>query len=257
MKYCLILSIALSLFSSFKIDKTGPWIESRKNNIFLYTRPINHSDSPSPDSPNIQKILNSQVLDYEYINTSLKTNFTDQVKIYLYNKDEAKARIGTNTGGGAKTKIREIYFAYDTAWMHKNDDFMGNHELTHIIATNSLGFPETLLMNEGYANALSNVYGGRPLVEYVSYRVKRGEVLTATELLNAKRGQYKENLFYPQVGYFINWLIDSYGIEIVNKLYPLKARQIRKKIFILTGKEFREIEKDYQTHLAKLLPVNL
>jgi len=39
------------------------------------------------------------------------------VKIHLYNKDEAKEKIGTNTGGGANTKQREIYFTSDNAIM--------------------------------------------------------------------------------------------------------------------------------------------
>lgn len=47
----------------------------------------------------------------------LKTNSNLQVKIHLYNKDEAKEKIGTNTGGGANTKQREIYFTSDNAIM--------------------------------------------------------------------------------------------------------------------------------------------
>ena len=251
MRNYLILLISLTLFSSFKIDKTGPWIVSKKNNIVLYTRPANYSNSPSPDSMEIDKILNFQGEDYEYINSFLKTNFNEQVKLYLYNYDEATMKIRTNAGGGANTKLKEIYFAFNTS-LSKKGDFMGNHELTHVIASNALGYPATQLMNEGYANALSKGYGGRPLVDYIKYRVNKGDILSPVELLNANRDQYGDAIFYPQVGYFINWLIESYGIEIVNKLYPLKAKQIKKEILHLIGKEFSEIEGEYFKYLEKL-----
>lgn len=251
MKNYLILLILLSLFSNFKLDKTGPWIENKKNNILLYTRPANYSNSPSPDSMDITKILNSQTKNYEEINSFLKVNSNFQVKIYLYNHDEAKEKIGTNTGGGAKAMLKEIYFTFDTTLLHQSDDFMGNHELAHIIASNALGYPATLLMNEGYANALSKGYAGFPLVSYIKYRVDKGDILSPNELLKAKRNQYEENIFHPQSGYFVNWLIENYGIENINKLYPLEANQIKEKIFQLTGKEFDEIEKDYLKYLEK------
>lgn len=249
MKYFLALLLLLILFSSFKVDKRGPWIETRGKNILLYTRPLYFSNSPSPDSISINKILNSQELNYRYVDSFLKTNSNLQVKIYLYNKDEAKEKIGTNTGGGANTKLREIYFTFDTAIIRLKRVIMGNHELTHIIASNELSYPATKLMNEGYANALSNGYGWGTLEELMKFHIDKGNILTPTEMLENEK--CKEFIYYPQAGYFTKWLINNYGIEKVNKLYPLKSRQIKKEIFHQAGKEFSEIEKEYLKDLER------
>jgi hypothetical protein len=249
-KYVALIILCL-LFTSFKIDLDGPWVETQKENVILYTRPYGYSKTPSPDSMDINIILDNQTDKYDEIDSFLKTNFKFLVKIYLYNYDEAKEKIGTNTGGGANTKLREIYFTFDTAIMRiKENDLLGKHELTHIIASNELSYPATILMNEGYANALSKVYAGKTLEFGMKFHKKKGNILTPTEMLEIKK--FNEFIFYPQAGYFVNWLFENYGVENVNKLYPLKARKIKKEIFLLTGKEFSQIEKDYLMNIDNM-----
>jgi hypothetical protein len=258
MRNFVVLSMTLLCLASFRIDKTGPWIENRRDQIILYSRPDHYSRSPSPDSIDIARILKSQSDDYNFINDYLKTSFNAQVKLYLFNQDEAKKRFGTNSGGGANIKSKEIYFAFNKELCNKMGDFLGMHELAHIIASSELNYPATRLMNEGYANAISNGYKIRysdngqivitSLEQWMSDYSKSNNIVTPADML-FKGDKMKSDLFYPQAGYFIRWLVDQYGIKTVNALYSLKPKQILKKIIDLTGKNFSMIEKEYLLHL--------
>ena len=64
---------------------------------------MNYSDYSSPDSLIIQKIISEQEWVIDYINSSIATNFRSKVRIFLYNLDEAKEKIGTNGGGFASS----------------------------------------------------------------------------------------------------------------------------------------------------------
>ncbi len=260
MKHYTPLLVCLILCAGFKFDLNGPWIENRLGNITLYTRPTGFSNTPSPDSSDITKILTAQVNDVGIINNTLKTDFDAEVKIYLFNHDEAKTKIGTNSGGGARVKIREMYFAFNKEFADKMDDFMGLHEMVHIAAGNVLGYPETHLMNEGYANALSNGYKlhitedgkivGTSLDQWMMDLAKENKILSPAEML--KEGdRIHDDLFYPQAGYFIKWLMENYGVATTNAIYPLKAGKIIKAMPELTGKDFATIEKEYMKYIEK------
>ena len=260
MRRSFIFLTVLILCSSFRFDLNGPWVETKKGNITLFTRPEGYSKSPSPDSSDILKILSAQLEDVELINEKLKSNFHSEVKIYLFNHDEAKEKIRTNSGGGAKIKIREMYFAFNKDLVDKMDDFIGLHEMVHIISSNELGYPPTHLMNEGYANAISDGYKLRlsengkivrtSLEQWMTDLSKTENMLTPSEML--KYGdKLDDDVFYPQAGYFINWLMNEYGIETTNSIYPLRSKKIKKRVLELTDKNFEVIEKEYLMHIRK------
>jgi hypothetical protein len=182
------------------------------------------------------------------------------VKIYLFNQDEAKTKIGTNSGGGAKIKIREMYFAFNKDLANKMDDFIGLHEMVHMVASNELGYPATHLMNEGYSNAISNGYKLRQtengkivrasLEQWMMDLTKENKILKPSVML--KKGErIHDDLFYPQAGYFIKWLLENYDIDTTNSIYSLKPKKIKKALLKLTGKDFETIEIEYMKYLEK------
>lgn len=260
MKHYTSLLICLILCSGFKFDLKGPWIETRLGNVTLYTRPAGFSKTPSPVSLDIDKILSTQVKAVEQINKTLKTDFDAEVKIYLFNHDEAKSKIGTNSGGGARVKIREMYFAFNKEFADKMDDFIGLHEMVHIVSGNELGYPVTRLMSEGYANALSNVYKlhltengkivGTSLEHWMMDFAKGNKIMSPAELLQ-EGDKVPEDFFYPQAGCFTKWLMENYGVETTNAIYPLNAGKIIKTLPKLTGKDFVTIEKEYMKYIEK------
>jgi len=256
----IIVSICFMSFKTVNID--GPWIVSKKGNVILYTRPINYSKVPSPDSLNIEVILLEQNESLRLINSKLGTRFDSNFSVYLYNYDEAKDKIGTNGGGFSMPKDRIIYYTYSKT---KNkitgkDIYLGIHELVHLVTRSELGYAKSRLMGEGYAVALTGNYSGykdlngdyckKTIEMWMTEYVTKGQILKPNDLISNEK--YPETLFYPQAGFFINWLFDNYGVEKITKLYILKNKRIKRDFEKITGDKFDSMEMKYLDYCNKL-----
>jgi hypothetical protein len=206
----------------------------------------------------IQTIIQEQEEAIKYINQRLNVNFDSKVRIYLYNKDEAKEKIGTNGGGYANlSKItKHIYFTFHPEPMFNpvlnKYDYVGVHEMVHIITINKLGKFTTRFFGEGYANAVDGNYG---IVEIDgiwnrrrndSTMVKildKGMLLKPSDLLY--KDSLPEHLYYPQIGYLINWMFDTYGVDKINQLYDIKRDKIEEEFLEVTGIHFKDMEQSY------------
>ena len=258
MKQFFILVILFFTLTSWKVDKQGPWVNTKGQRVNLYTRPLNYSKSDSPDSLTIQRILLEQEQVIDYINNRINTDFQSNVRIYLYNLDEAKEKIGTNGGGRARSNIfkSHIYFTY-----YKNPSFntitnkyeyLGAHEMVHIIADNQFGRRTTRFFGEGYANALSGNYGSKKqggkmvflrndstLVDLIALdKFMKPSDLIDNDFLPARE-------YYPQIGCLVNWMLETYGADKINQLYGLRKIDIEEEFLKVTGVSFEAMELAY------------
>jgi hypothetical protein len=248
----------LLLLSSWKADTKGPWIKTEGKRIVLYSRPLHYSDAASPDTATTMKIIREQESVIDYINNRLNTDFNDKVSIYLFNLDEAKQKMGTNSGGFASlSKFKNaIYFTYReqpilnpvfNIWY-----YVGIHEMVHVITKARFGQLTTSFFGEGYSNALDGCYGARIINDQLVFRrndstvvaiQKSGKLLTPTELLYNK--ELPERAFYPQIGCLVHWLFESYGVEKINRLFGVKKDRMEEEFLKVTGEEFLEMQKKY------------
>lgn len=260
MKHLTFGLILFFLLSSWKADTSGPWITTKGKRIVLHTRPLNYSETKSPDSLTIQNIISEQELVIDLINDRLKTDFNSKVEIFLYNYDEAKEKIGTNGGGFASMNGRQIFYTfYGKSFFNtiRNvEEFVGVHEMVHIITLRKLGNIRTRFFGEGYSNALDGNYGSilennkmkRLRNDSILMIIKaKGMLLGPTKLLF--NDSISERDYYPQIGCLINWMFDMYGVEKINKLYSLKREKIEEKFFNVTGERFSDMEKKYIEYL--------
>lgn len=255
-----VFFLVLALIS-WKADKTGPWVTTRGKQVTLHTRPLNHSKTPSPDSLVIKQIITEQEEVIDYVNQKLMTNFNGPVEIFLYNYDEAKEKIGTNGGGFAAMNGRQLFFTfYDKPILNtvrNREEYVGVHEMVHIITLNKLGNITTRFFGEGYSNALDGNYGARIVNnrmvrqrnDSTVARIKaKGLLLKPSVLLH--NDSIPERAYYPQIGCLVNWLFDTYGVEKINRLYPVKRKNIEEKFLEVTGESFAEMERRYMEYLA-------
>lgn len=263
MKQLLIGLFLVLIMSSWKADIKGPWITTKGKIIILHTRPLNYSKTKSPDSIIIQRIISEQEQVIDYINERLKINFNSKVEIFLYNYDEAKEKIGTNGGGFASMNGKQIFYTYFDGMTFFNkvrntDEFVGVHEMVHTITLNELGNIRTRFFGEGYSNALDGNYGSKKENDRIVrlrndstlVRIKaKGLFLKPSELLY--NDSIPEREYYPQIGCFINWLFDTYGVEKINKLYSLKREKIEEEFFTVTGERFADMERKYIEYQMK------
>ncbi len=265
MKQTLFIILLSIILVSWKADLKGPWIRTENGNIILYTRPLHFTKTTSPDSITIQQIIQEQNHAIEYINYRLKTHFDAKVEIFLFNYDEAKEKIGTNGGGFASLRKskKQIYFTFSSEPIFNPSkhvfEYVGSHEMVHIITTSQLGRFKTSFFGEGYSNAIDGNYGSKMLENVLSrYNIDsslaniilNGKLLSPSELLY--NNTLQPRLYYPQVGCLLNWLFDTYGAEKINKLYGLKRRKIENASFEVTGVRFDDMEKQYLNYRLKI-----
>lgn len=262
MRQTILLLILFLILSSWKADTSGPWIITKGERIILYTRPLGYSKADSPDSIAIQTIIQEQEYVIDYINKRLNTNFDSKVKIFLFNQDEAKEKIGTNGGGFASLNKfkRHIYFTFHSKpylnTVLNKYDYMGVHEMVHIITINQIGNVRTSFFGEGYSNAIDGNYGGENVNGILTRRrndstlitiIKNGKLLKPSELLY--NDSIPESLYYPQIGCLINWMFEKYGVAKINLLYGLKRDKIKAEFFKVTGVAFSDMENEYMEYL--------
>lgn len=246
------------ILNSFHIDSSGPWVTAESKLIQLYTRPNDFSKTDSPDQSVINHILQEQEEVIFFINKKLKTSFNSKVKIYLFNYDEAKEKIGTNQGGGANSKKGHIYLTFhNQAFFNtitNKFEYVGIHEMVHIITFKEFGRAKSKFFSEGYANAIDGNYGvlddmkTRRRIDSTIQNIKtHGGLLTPTELL------YNDNIshktFYPQIGYLFNWMFETYGVENINKLFTVNRIRVEKNFLEVTGDTFKEMENKYMEYI--------
>ena len=261
-----LIIIFFFLISCKKEDSRydGPWITNQIDNFILNTRPVNYSSSKSPDSVVIKTILDNHIIFQDEINSKLNVDFHLNVEIFLFNYDEALAKIGTNGGGGAEITKNRIYYSffgkiiYDT--IINRELYIGSHELVHIITFNELGLHKTRLMCEGYACAIDARYGttngehgeyiAKPNDLYIKEYKESNQILSPEKLLNGE--DLPAELFYPQAGFFVNWLFNNYSVEKINQLYTIDKDNFKNQFFKVTGIEFCEMESMYLEYINKL-----
>ena len=247
---------ALILFSSFKPDLKGPWIQKAGNQVTVYFRPSGYSATESPDSETIRKIIQEQEEIIGLINLKLGTHFRKKVNLYLYNYDEAKEKIGTNGGGSCDSGKKNIYFTYYKQPIYNSIrncyEYVGMHEMVHMVANNELGELRSAFFAEGYSNAIDGNYGSQKVDDHLVRRKiettaaalrHNGIFHTPSELLTNHKIPARE--FYPEIGYLMNWLFDTYGIGKMNQLYSSGSKRIQKQFYKVTGDTFMEMEKKY------------
>ena len=248
-------AVLITLYS-FKPDMSGPWIKTPGKQVTLFSRPSMYSGTESPDSQTIRKIIREQEEVIILINNKLGTSFREKVSLYLFNFDEAKEKIGTNGGGSCNSGRKEIYFTFYSNpifnTVRNSYEYVGVHEMVHIVANNELGELRSAFFAEGYSNAIDGNYGAvkegdhlvrRRIELTVNNLRKNGIFHTPTELL--MNDQLPAREFYPEIGWLMNWLFNTYGIEKMNLLYATGRKKTIEKFALVTGDTFSEMEKKY------------
>jgi AraC-like DNA-binding protein len=247
MKQIFTAAVLSFLLMSFKADITGPWVINCGDKIELHTRPIHYSNAASPDSLAILQILKEQNQAIDHINQVLHSSFSSRVQIFLFNKDEAKTKIGTNQGGLADRNKNRICFTYfeRPKDMAPGDTFsyLGIHEMVHVITNKELGFPGSLLFGEGFANAIDGTYGNAPLSVWMKEYVMNDQIIKPVDLL--EKTNIPARIFYPQSGFFIRWLFNQYGMDKAKKLFKINKKHFAEKFKKITGESFETMTGKY------------
>lgn len=165
---------------------------------------------------------------------------------------------GTNFGppdralrGRSTSVLLRTFFLHDGTGNPDDQQYIATHELTHLFMWNTVGSPSSILISEGMA-----VYSGMekinssehmPLDTFCTayYHADALPVISNSSL--SYFGHILDLQNYYAAGCFVEYLVESYGIE------PLKLIYHSGDYEGVYGKSLNELENDWRNHFGTLL----
>jgi hypothetical protein len=126
------------------------------------------------------------------------------------------------------------------------------HEMAHEIATNILG-PAEPWLEEGFANYVVDNNSSRMNLECL-VMLQSKQWIPLKNLVNPdwRSSVYSPDDEYPELGGFVQFLYETYGIERFQRIWHDGSRNITK----VYGRKLSELEKEYRASLAKFRDVH-
>ena len=186
---------------------------------------------------NIEKV--SSKISHHYRSTTSfigLESYTPKIHLFIVNsRDQMKLLIGRETNGAA-------FYQYNTvtgiATEHLKSIY-SNHELFHALAMNAWGVPKRWI-NEGMAVYADNNWHGHDLHQLAHYLVEKGQFVPLKKLINNFK-KVDDRTAYPLMGSFVKFLDETYGRDMVLKIWKRK----RNNLSPLIGKPLDQIEKEW------------
>ena len=192
---------------------------------------------------------------YTWDSAQLSVNLGQKIQYYKFTDANQKQQLtGMEGTGNADPSTDSIY----TIWPKDN------HETTHLL-TATIGMP-TPFINEGMAVAnqtdpLDKIYtpnwNGNSPHYWAKQYLQAGQLPALSGLLDKTAFEaFDPNMSYPIAGSFLRYLIDTYGMTAVLKLFPGASSSDSPSTTIsrfqdVFGKSFTGAEQDWHAFLMK------
>jgi hypothetical protein len=192
---------------------------------------------------------------YGWDSAQLSVSLGQKIQYYKFTDASQKQQLTGMVGNGnADPSTDSIY----TIWP---DD---NHETTHLL-TATIGIP-TPFINEGMAVAnqtdpLDKIYSpnwnGYSPHHWSKQYLQAGQLPALSSLLDQDTFEaFDSNMSYPIAGSFVRYLIDTYGISAVLKLFPGASYSdspatTMSRFQDVFGKSFTDAEQDWHAFLMQ------
>jgi len=126
---------------------------------------------------------------------------------------------------------------------------IGAHETCHSLAHLLWGKPHGLWMDEGLAVYSDDQWYGHPLHAVAKVLVDKGKLLPVADLLNDNWiKKYPDMVTYPELGSFVKFLYEKYGLDAVKNLWQHGAKNADSAF----GKNIVALETEWRAELAKV-----
>ena len=126
---------------------------------------------------------------------------------------------------------------------------IGAHETCHVFSHNLWGKPHGLWIDEGLAVYSDDQWQGLPLHSVAKVLLDKGKLLPVTDLLdNNWIKKYSDMVTYPELGSFVKFLYEKYGMEAVKNLWQHGAKNAQGSF----GKNLDALESEWRAELAKV-----
>ena len=192
---------------------------------------------------------------YNWDSAQLSVNLEEKIQYYKFTDVNQKQQLsGVGGNAHADTSTNSVF----TIWPSDN------HETTHLL-TATIGMP-TPFINEGIAVAnqtdpLDKIYtpnwNGNSPHYWAKQYLQAGQLPALSSLLDESAFEaFDPNMSYPIAGSFIRYLIDTYGMAAVLKLFPGASYSdspstTMSRFQEVFGKSFTSAEQDWHAFLMQ------
>ena len=166
-------------------------------------------------------------------------------KIHLFvvdSRKQMKRLIGWETNGTGFYK-ENIATGIES---EKTRSIYSAHEYFHLMAMNLWGLPERWI-NEGMAVYADDKWQGYDLHELTKYLIDNGRYVQLRRLIK-NMNRENSSISYPLIGSFVKHLDETYGRELILKIWRGKTRDLEK----ITKMSLAELESDWLTKLKQV-----
>jgi hypothetical protein len=126
---------------------------------------------------------------------------------------------------------------------------IGAHETCHTLAYLLWGKPRGAWLNEGLAVYSDDQWRGLPLHPVAKVLLDKGELLPIADFLeDSWTKKYPDMITYPELGSFVKFLYEKYGLDAVKNLWQHGARNADSAF----GKNIATLEAEWRAELAKV-----
>jgi hypothetical protein len=141
---------------------------------------------------------------------ALGLRMSGKIDFYHYRNNDQKRAL---TGNGGNAHVEGDHTLH-TVWR------VDRHEMVHLLMRR-LGEAESPLLGEGIAVYLAGPWRERNLDDWVRDYAKEGTLPPLSSLVSNQSFRGRSDMVtYPVSGSFAGWLIETYGMERLQKTYP-------------------------------------
>lgn len=183
-----------------------------KNYIFNYN-PNSKADE------DIEKIAEIQEACFGYICSVLRVKPDFKINYFLCQTPEEVGHIY-----GDDDPTNGFCSPPDTIYAVYNDQIkcIGFHEDAHLISY-VINKPENYAIREGLAMYFDKVWWGISNLAWTSFFIRNGQFISIEKMVNNEVFQKLDcSISYPIIGAFVEWLINSFGIDKYLDIYKHK-----------------------------------
>ncbi|HEX5108086.1 MAG TPA: hypothetical protein VFV95_06550 [Vicinamibacterales bacterium] len=143
-------------------------------------------------------------------------------------------------------------YAYGTiSTMIYNDEVesIGAHQTCHVLAESLWGDSREEWIEEGLAVYANDQWRGLPLHSVAKWLLDRDRLVPVAGLVkNGWQQKHSNEVTYPQLGSFVKFVYEKYGMDPVKQLWKRGARDSQAAL----GKPLTDVEREWKAELGKV-----
>lgn len=216
----------------------------RQPRFILYYQPGTYTDEHIDET---LALVNEAVKHVEAtLSVTMPERFEVLVAGTLYERPNAHLR------GLSISNVKQVYVLHDGTGTEADNAYFFAHELTHMIAYNTIGSPvEAVMLSEGLAT-----WAAYPLLEAGGYTplaalcpaISAAGMLPSMAAIETDPDAFKGHIRHPfnyfGAACFTDYLIDTYGLDAFEELYQTSAYTL------VYGKSLNTLEAEWRAVLA-------